>query len=232
MATVAAPPSAATPETAASRPDMVVTLRDIGWDGFEAIAAMKGDRHRPRLLYSRGSLTLVSPAQPHEGPLDRLDTIIKAVTSELDIDCTATRSTLYCRRDLDRGVEGDATYYFANEPAIRGIEKIDLDIHPPPDLAVEIENTHPAAEALEIWGRLGVPETWVYRVRKRTLAFLRLDEQGRYVEAPASRFLPFLTAADILQWVHDDRHEPGSRWERRLRAWVRDDLARQVGDRA
>lgn len=208
--------------------DMAVTLPGIGWDGFEAIARMKGDRSRPRLLYRQGSLTLVSPSQLHEQDEDRLDSVVKAVCCELAIPCTPTGATLFRRRDLDRGIEGDRTYYLANEPVARRDREIDLNVDPPPDLAIEVEVTHPAAEAVEIWRRLGVPEVWAHQARQPVLKILHLDDQGRYVESPTSRALPFLTAAEILRWVARPRDEPESYWEIRLRRWVRDELAPRV----
>lgn len=212
-------------ETPASEAEMVVTMAKIGWDDFEAIARMKGDGRRPRLIYGQGRLTLVSPSQRHERGIDRIDTLIKEVCVGLGIPCTPTRATLFRRRDLDRGIEGDGTYYLANEPAARGDEEIDLNVDPPPDLAVEVEITHPAAEAVETWRTLGVPEVWVYFGKRHDLRILHLDLHGRYLEAPFSRSLPFLTAEEILGWVGQPRDEPESRWAGRLREWVRGELA-------
>ncbi len=223
MATVASPPNAETP-------DMVVALTDLSWDDFEALARMKGERHHPRLLYRQGSLTLVSPSQRHEQAEDRLDSIVKAVTCELDIPCTATGATLFRRRDLDHGIEGDKTYYIANHPVACREQEIDLNVDPPPDLAIEVEVTHPAAEAVETWRRLGVPEVWVFEDRRGALRILHLDPGGHYRDASTSRAFPFLTAGEIQEWVARPRNEAESRWERQLRDWVRNELARRVAD--
>jgi Uma2 family endonuclease len=208
--------------------DMAVTMVDIGWDGFETIARMREDRSGPRLIYAHGSLTLVSPSHEHEHGSDRLDRIVMAVCSELRIPCHPAASTLYRRQDLDHGIEGDKTYYVAHEGAVRGKKAIDLNVEPPPDLAIEVQITHPAEHAVETWRALGVPEVWVYDGRRHSLKILHLDEGGLYAEAQASRAFPFLVIGEILAWVEQPEDEPESWWEGRLREWVRDELARRL----
>jgi Uma2 family endonuclease len=216
-------------ERGAERPDMVVTLQGLTWDDFETIARIKGEHHHPRLLYSQGALTQVSPSKAHEQGEDRLDAIVKAVAVELDIDFAATGATLFRRRDLERGIEGDRTYYIANAPVACRDEEIDLEVDPPPDLVIEVEVSNPADEAVETWRRLGVPEVWIHKARRSALTILHLDDQGRYAESPVSRAFPFLKASEILHWLARPEGETDNRWERRLRAWVRDELAKRVG---
>ena len=144
---------------------------------------------------------------------------------KLDIDYHATAATLFRRPDLDSGIEADKTYYIAHEAGRGGVTgDIDLTIYPPPDLAVEVVVTHSPAKSLAVCQELGVPEVWVYWAKKGLLEFLHLDAQGRYVPVASSRAFPFLTAADALPWAEASKDEPDNRWERRLRAWVRDEL--------
>jgi Uma2 family endonuclease len=207
--------------------DHAVTLRDLKWSDFETMVAIKGDRGRPRLIYSQGSLTLVSPSQAHEEGIDRIDTLIKEVCVGLRIPYHAIRQTLLRRQDLDRGIEGDGTYYIANEGAIRNC-RIDLNASPPPDLAVETEISHPAAHALLVWQHLGVPEVWVYNGIERTFSIRILDDRGRDVESPVSRAFPFLKAEEILAWIVEKKDESQTDWQIRLRDWVRDELSTRV----
>ncbi len=59
------------------------------------------------------------------------------------------------------GVEGDKTFYFGEHAEkMKGPQDIDLDVQPPPDLAIEVEVSHSADDAVIVWGRLGVPEVW------------------------------------------------------------------------
>ena len=205
--------------------DMVTTL-DVGPGGLDRYLELVGDRPGPRIKYRQGSLTLVSPSHIHETGAERVDGLVKAMCTELDIDYHATASTLYRRPDLDSGIEADKTYYISNEPAVRGVTgDIDLTIDPSPDLAVEIVVTHSPAKSLAICQELGVPEVWLYWAKKGLIEFLHLDAQGRYVAGAVSLSFPFLTPADALLWTNASEDEPDNRWERRLRAWVRAELA-------
>jgi Uma2 family endonuclease len=171
----------------------------------------------------------VSPSLRHDHSEEALGLFVMTVCEELDLPCTGAGSTTFRRKDWKLGVEGDRTYYLANEPRIR--EKAargeDIDLasgDPPPDLALEIELTHPAIEALAIWQAFGTPEVWVYRPRTLTLAFFLLAEDGEYRESARSRAFPFLSASEIVDWITRSVEEPMSRWNRRLRAWVNEVL--------
>ncbi len=205
--------------------DQVVTLENLHWSMYENISAMKGDRAVPRLIYNQGRLTLVSPSHVHEHDGDRLDRIVMAVCSELEIDCHPAGSTSFRPPESKDGVEGDKTYYIAREPEMRGVRELNQADLPPPDLVIEVEYTHKANDALEVWKKLGVPEAWVYNATRRSLRLLHRDEAGPYVESSHSRAFPFLSTDEITRWVNDPTRESESRWERRLREWVRAVLA-------
>ncbi len=124
----------------------------------------------------------------------------QGVCAVLDVGYRATASTLLRRRGQDHGIEADKTYYIGTPPpsAASGVT-IDLAAYPPPDLAVEVVATHEPTKSLDVCRELGVPEVWVYRVKRRqSLEFLHLDAQGQYSARPASRAFPFLTPADVL----------------------------------
>jgi Uma2 family endonuclease len=92
------------------------------------------------------------------------------------------------RRDtVNRGLEGDQSYYIQHEPQVRDLDSIDLDRAPPPDLAVEVEHIAAVVRKLPIYAALGVPEVWHWRAE--TLTVHRLLD-GRYAEQPESDALP------------------------------------------
>ena len=97
------------------------------------------------------------------------------------------------------GVEGDQTYYLANEKRIRGKDKINLKTDPPPDLAIEAVHSHDADAAVAVWRRFKVPEVWV--CDEDELRILVLQPNGRYAQSPTSASFPFLSAAEIFDWV-------------------------------
>jgi Uma2 family endonuclease len=204
----------------------IVTTLDVGPGGLDRYRELVGDRSGPLIKYRQGSLTLVSPSHLHECSAERLDGFIKAICSELDIDYHATATTLYRRPGLDSGIEADKTYYIGQEMSLRGVTRdLDLSVDPPPDLAAEIVVTHNPEKSLAICQELGIPEVWVYWVKRGLLEFLHLGPDGTYRSAMTSMVFPFLAPADVLPWLDPQTSEPDNRWERRLRAWVRAELA-------
>jgi Uma2 family endonuclease len=119
-------------------------------------------------------------------------------------------------------VEGDETYYFASEAEVRGKDEIDLEIDPPPDLAVEVVWTHKADAAVEVYRRLGVPEVWIADGRKLTIFVLQ--PSGDYEQAESSRALP-VSAAEIHEWTVERTEENETAWMKAVRLWAREVVA-------
>jgi Uma2 family endonuclease len=97
---------------------------------------------------------------------------------------------------VNRGLDGDKSYYIQHEPQVRGLDSIDLDTVPPPDLAVEVEHTTAVVRKLPIYSVLGVPEVWHWRAE--TLTVHRLAD-GQYVEQPESDALPGFSLDQLRQ---------------------------------
>lgn len=56
----------------------------------------------------------------------------------------------------------DHCYWVANAGAICGVKRLDLTVHPPPDLVIEVDVTHSVVDRDSMYGALGVPEKWHY----------------------------------------------------------------------
>ncbi len=201
----------------------------LGWERYLGLLEVRGEKRRPRIVYLDGDAHLVTTSNIHEFIVDRLSTFVRVVVEELDIPCVATRETNFKRQDQDAGVEPDDSFYLANYRSIAakfGKEKIDMDVDPPPDLALEIEYANPAKHAVEILRRLGVPEVWV--CKRNGLRFLVLGEDGHYAEAERSLSFPFLSVAEVLEWVERPDMASSTQWVKELRGWVRDVLVPRV----
>ena len=122
-----------------------VQLKDISWQMYEAILEDMGEGYAARLAYHKGTLEIRMPLPKHERAKSILGDLVKVLLEELDIDCEPLGSTSFKREDMETGVEPDDCFYIQNEAAIRGKERVDLTIDPPPDLAIEIDNTLPTS---------------------------------------------------------------------------------------
>ena len=158
------------------RGDQCVVLGDIGWDGYSKLLKIRGERSVPRMIYLDGSVLLMSPSFPHERFKQRLGIFIVEVVAGLKIPCVPAGSTTFRRRAKRGGVEGDQTFYLANEAKVRGKEALRLKVDPPPDLAIEVVWTHDAAAATEVYRRFKVPEVWIYGHDELTILYFNPAE--------------------------------------------------------
>jgi Uma2 family endonuclease len=199
--------------------DQCVAFRDVGWEGYSALLRVRGDRSFPRLVYLDGTVWLMSPSFPHERLQKRLGWVVDVIVEELEIPSVAAGSTTFRRRSKRGGVEGDQSYYLANAKLIRGKDKIDLTVDPPPDLAIEAVYSHDADAAIAVWRRLKVREVWV--CDEGEFRILVLQPNGRYAGSPTSASFPFLSAAEVSDWVCRPQTSRDFEWLKPFRAWVK-----------
>jgi Uma2 family endonuclease len=185
-------------------------LRGIDYEGYVAINDAIREDHPVRVIYVDRRLTFLTASRRHEWYARRLAELVKAVASAAGVGWEDAGSATFRRREKEIGVEGDETFYFrAHAEQMRGSVNIDLSIQPPPDLAIEVEVSHPANDAMLVYGRLGVPEVWRLDVDAWRLSFCLRREDGSY---EVSDILDQLQLADALG---------ADQWFLQLPEWVR-----------
>lgn len=196
-------------------------FRCIGWSGYQKMLEAVGSCPI-RLTYDRGDLEIMSPRARHERFKQLLGRLVEAITEELEIPMIAAGSTTFNREDADRGLEPDQCYYFANAAKINDHHRIDLNIDPSPDLAVEIDITSHSFDRLKIYAALGVPEIW--RFDGEVLEVLILESDRTYRPSEKSAVLPFLPMDEVARRILAYDLSNDSRWGREIREWIRNDL--------
>ncbi|MGP0068012.1 MAG: Uma2 family endonuclease, partial [Isosphaeraceae bacterium] len=130
-------------------------------------------------------------------------------------------SATYRKREKKGGVEGDKTFYFGEHAELMmGAQNIDLKTQPPPDLAIEVEVSHSADDAVIVWGRLGVPEVWRFDPIQEEVGFWLRRPDGTYERPDHSRAFPVLAAADVLEQMKLADRLGAGKWHAGLAAWV------------
>jgi Uma2 family endonuclease len=195
-----------------------LVLYDVSWRTYGRLLRAFDER-RLRLTYDRGTLEIMTLSHEHEGYSYILGRFIDALTEELGLPIKGGRSTTFRRRKRQRGLEPDNCFWIASEPRVRGKNKIDLRVDPPPDLAIEIDITSSSLNRMGIYADLGVPEVW--RFADQTLAFHVLGGDRRYALAPRSATFPFVTPGDVLRFLALRSTLDENAVVRELRAWVR-----------
>ncbi len=195
-----------------------VVLRNVSWDTYEGL--MRDHEHisAPRFTYDRGTLEIMSPLPVREHYNRLLETLMFMVAEELDIEVYSLGSTTYKREEFLRGFEADSCFYIQHEAAVRGKDRLDLSVDPPPDVVFEIDITHSSLAKLAIYAQFGVPEVW--RFNGERFAILIRQEDG-YVERARSEALPAIMSDALFALLRDSAGLSTLGWSRRVRAWLR-----------
>ncbi|WP_435008726.1 Uma2 family endonuclease [Tundrisphaera lichenicola] len=200
-----------------------LTLHNVPWATYAQLRDEPGNG-RVRMAYLDGTLTLMSPAYRHERGAETLGLLIRGVTQGLGLEVLGAGSTTLRDPGKEAGKEPDTSFYLGDhERRMRTKEEVDLNVDPPPDLAIEVDHSHDSQNALAIYARLGVPEVWRYDVRRASLWFGRLEGDS-YREVDRSACLPRLTPALVLQAlaVLYEGEMGENAWLEWLRNWARD----------
>lgn len=195
-----------------------VVLTNISWATFEALLA-DTDHRGSRFTYNRGVLEIMSPSSEHEWLGRLIGRMIEKFTEEMEIPIKSGGSTTLKDELKQLGLEPDECYYIANEPAVRGLDEIDLGVSPPPDLAIEVDITTSSLDQLGIYAALGVPEVWI--CDGVNLKIYRLEGDGTYSMQARSPAFPTLPTEIILDFLARRKQTDETSWIKSFRDWVR-----------
>jgi Uma2 family endonuclease len=199
-----------------------VVLRPISWGTYERLNDEVGEGRNPRMIYCDGELTIMVTTRKHDWFAERLGQMVVALASAFRIPWEDAGQATFRRKDMNAGLEGDKTYYLAEHAKLmKGSRNIDLDVQPPPDLAVEVEVSHPATSALTAWGRLGVPEVWRFDPAQEQFGFCIRREDDSYIVSQRSLAFPTLTSEDVLGQMRLAEKLGASEWYDQLGDWIR-----------
>jgi Uma2 family endonuclease len=193
-------------------------LYNLSWDTFEALLRDTGEHRGSRFAYDCGTLEIMTPLFEHENPKIQFDRLIFSLAEELDIEVISAGSTTLKRKSLAKGIEPDSCYYIQNEAAMRGRETLNLEIDPPPDLAVEIDITTSSVNKFNIYAALGVAELWRYD--GEVLKFYQLVE-NQYIEIKFSLAFPLVSVGDMNRFIQQGKTMGEIALLKSFRAWVR-----------
>lgn len=203
-------------------------LRNISWETFETLLRETGEDRGSRFAYDCGTLEIMTPLYEHENPKSNFGNFIVALAEELDIEIKSAGSTTLKRKIVKRGIEPDNCYYIQNELAVRNKEELDLEIDPPPDLAIEIDITSTSVNKSGIYAALGVPEIWRYN--GRVLKFYQLVD-GEYIEREFSLAFPLVSVQEISRFIEQRKTMGEIALLKSFRVWIRDKIVKNTGDK-
>lgn len=167
---------------------------------YQCIAAQRAESSIPRLKYRNGELLIMAPLPEHGKKADVLPDIIKTLLDHQNqLYDSYTPMTLVLPQA--GGIEPDHCFYITNWKAVQGRQRIDWQIDPPPDLAVEIDVT--SFSAIEDYLPYRIPEVWLLKDRLRIYQLV----EGKYIKITRSSYFPNYDlqtlVADTLQIAYE-----------------------------
>ena len=195
-----------------------IILKDATWETYEQLLKNYQEDSSPRFAYDNGSLEIFMPSQEHEESNRFFELFISAIAEARKLKIRSLGSTTQKREDLLKGLEPDSCFYIQNANLITNVKRVDLSIHPPPDLAVEVDVTSSSLDRFAIYSALRVPEIW--RCENNDVKFFQL-ESNEYVEVIESLALPNVKANDVTRFLHESQTSERYEWLPNVREWAR-----------
>ncbi|MBS9387290.1 MAG: Uma2 family endonuclease [Dolichospermum sp. BR01] len=202
------------------KPGHQLLIKNISWSTYKRILAELGDNRNYKLGYGQGVLEIMAPLPEHEVAKVIIGDLVKALLEELDLEFWSLGSTTFDRENMDAGVEPDDCFYIQNEAKVRGKDRIDLEIDPPPDLAIEIDIT--SRTRFNNYQALRVPELWRWNGSKVEINVLI---NGKYVESNTSSIFPNLPISQAIpKYLLLSKTNGRNTTMKVFRAWVRQQI--------
>jgi Uma2 family endonuclease len=192
-------------------------LQDVSWIEYEDLVERRDEVSHVRLSYDQGRLEIMSPSAEHEDYARLFEHLIAILTEELNLEFASRGSVTLRRQKKSKGTEPYGCFYIRNLAQILGKKRIDLETDPPPDLAIEIDVSHPSLDKLAIYAGLGVPEVWRYNGAR--VEFYQLIEEG-YITISTSTLFPFVTPTALADCLRLGSSQGINAMRRAFRAWV------------
>jgi Uma2 family endonuclease len=199
-------------------PESTLLFHGVSWAEYRTLLGQMGDAAGARLSYSAGELEITKSSPRREKLKSSFGILLGALADELDLKLVCFGSATLTADAVEKGAEPDDCYYVTHAATVLSNEELDLSVDPPPDLAVEIDITHPSPDKLPIYAALRVPEVWRYD--GKTLHFYRLTGD-EYRPVTHSSLSPFLDAATLTGFIEMGHREDLVQTQRAFRAWVR-----------
>lgn len=178
-------------------PDAMTIFRNMAWDEYKTIVKALGNAPRFRLAYDNGTLQIMTTSPKHERIKMFLGWLVLELAKASGRPFDTAGSATLMNDQVRKGTEPDDCYYLQNASQVVG-KDIDLNVHPPPDLAIEVDLSSPSLKKFPIYAALGVTELW--RHKRGRIKFYQLAA-GSYEEISQSIAFPFVTPDVITDYV-------------------------------
>jgi Uma2 family endonuclease len=172
-----------------------IVLEDVSWEFYEAVLR-EFDERPSRISYDDGLLEIQTTLSiEHEGYKDFLAAVVGELAIGFGTPIARRGSATLKLKPKKKGLEADQCFWIANASAIRGQKRLNLSMHPPPDLVIEVDVTHAVVDRESIYASLGVPEMWHYNAKTRLTGWSL--NVGKWHPIETSKSFPQITFLEL-----------------------------------
>jgi Uma2 family endonuclease len=180
-------------------------IRMLGtWRDYCTLRDNRGDSSNPRIKFRNGEILLMSPLPQHGRDANILADL---VTILLDRNSQNYEAFTPITMDSpgETGIEPDYCFYIDNWQAATGKNRIDWQVDPPPDLAIEIDVT--SYTDVDDFLLYKVPEVWIFKYSG--LKIYRLIEAA-YIQQETSTYFPTVNLPELIDRLLTTAAEQGT----------------------
>jgi len=188
-------------------PDESKVLYGVSWEEYVEFTKATLDETNLELTYNRGVLKVnMGQGFRHENLSRFVNSLITPVSLILRVRIIPVGSMTLTSSRVRKGADPDESYYIQNaHRASFKQELFDDATDTPPDIVVEIYETHKSEDKFEIYAAFGIKEFWLYDAE--VLRIFELSDTGEYLLSKNSLALPSLTAKVLTEFLNRSQRE-------------------------
>jgi Uma2 family endonuclease len=210
-----------------SEPDERVVIRGVDWAFYEQLVDSIPEGANIHVDYDGKDVEIMSLSLLHDDAKGLLGRVVELVAEECAISFKSAGQTTWKRPEVARGLESDECYFFRAEKLdavaeAKARRSKNIADYPNPDLGIEVDISPAKIDRPGIYAALHVAEVW--RFDGEQVVIERFGDDVFYHPVEVSTFLP-VRSEEVRRWIVEEDTRDESAWARRLRAWVRAELA-------
>ncbi len=182
-------------------PNETKTFYGVSWDDYVQLSEATLNKTNLKISYHRGILKIIGQGFKHENISRFLERMMTLVTMYLKVNIVPAGSMTLISKKARKGADPDESYYVQNAHlASFKKELFDDETDTPPDIVVEIDESHKSDDKFEIYAAFGIKEFWLYD--GGLMRIFELSETGEYLLSDHSIALPILTAEVLTDFLN------------------------------
>lgn len=187
-------------------PNETKVLYGISWEDYIEFSKATLEQTHLKTSYNRGILKIMVQGFRHDNKSRFLHDLIRQTSLTLRVKAIAAGSMSLISKKVRKGADPDESYYIQNYArASFKKELFDDETDTPPDLVIEIDESHKSDDKFEIYAAFGIKEFWLYD--DEVLRIFELSERGEYLLRKNSLALPILTAQILTEFLNRSQTE-------------------------